>query len=160
LSLAETFITIAERANQLISKFFNVFQVTAAECPSHQKATKAYQAALHKTLMQMWEWSEHGKYPIVIDTTSCTHTLKTCGDDLTPEDKAIWNQLTILDGVEFLHDHVLPKLEIHPVDDRSHPAPQLLRPQTRPGRKNARHRQTVRQICGCPICIGLLRLRR
>jgi D-lactate dehydrogenase len=25
--------------------------------------------------------------------------------------------LTILDGIEFLHDHVLPKLEIHPVDE-------------------------------------------
>ena len=77
----------------------------------------AYQAAIHKTLTQMWDWSEHGKYPIVINTTSCTHTLKTCGDDLTPEDKEIWDQLTILDGVEFLHDHVLPKLEIHPVDE-------------------------------------------
>lgn len=77
----------------------------------------AYQASLHKTLTQMWEWSEHGKYPIVIDTTSCTHTLKTCGDDLTPEDKQIWNQLTILDGVEFLHDHVLPKLNLHPIDE-------------------------------------------
>ena len=65
----------------------------------------------------MWDWSEHGKYPIVIDTTSCTHTLKTCGDDLTPEDKEIWDQLTILDGVEFLHDHALPKLELHPVDE-------------------------------------------
>jgi D-lactate dehydrogenase len=79
--------------------------------------TQVYQASLHKTLLQMWEWSEHGKYPIVIDTTSCTHTLKTCGDDLSPEDKVLWNQLTILDGVEFLHDHVLPKLDIHPVDE-------------------------------------------
>ena len=77
----------------------------------------AYQAALHKTLTQMWGWSAHGKYPIVIDTTSCTHTLKTCGDDLAPEDKEIWDQLAILDGVEFLHDHVMPKLKIHHVDE-------------------------------------------
>jgi D-lactate dehydrogenase len=53
----------------------------------------------------------------VIDTTSCTQTLKICGDDLTPEDRAIWRQLTILDGVEFLHDHVLPKLTVRPVDE-------------------------------------------
>jgi D-lactate dehydrogenase len=65
----------------------------------------------------MWTWSEHGKYPIVIDTTSCTHTLRTCSDDLSAEDKKIWNQLSILDGVEFTHDHVLPKLEIHPIDE-------------------------------------------
>jgi len=65
----------------------------------------------------MWEWSEHGQYPIVIDTTSCTHTLRTCSDDLSTEDKEIWNQLIILDGIEFLHDFLLPKLDIHPVDD-------------------------------------------
>jgi D-lactate dehydrogenase len=65
----------------------------------------------------MWEWSEQGKHPIVIDTTSCTHSLRTCGDDLDEEDKALWQNLTILDGVEFLHDHVLPKLRLHPVDE-------------------------------------------
>lgn len=116
-SLSKTFITIAKRANMNLHIPTNA----AGHCcgmPFSSKGYKsAYQAALHKTLTQMWDWSEHGKYPIVIDTTSCTHTLKTCGDDLTPEDKEIWGQLTILDGVEFLHDHVLPKLEIKPVDE-------------------------------------------
>jgi D-lactate dehydrogenase len=115
--LSTVFLTIATRANINLHIPANA----AGHCcgtPFSSKGYKsAYQAALHKTLTQMWEWSEHGKYPIVIDTTSCTHTLKTCGDDLTPEDKVIWNQLTILDGVEFLHDHVLPKLEINPVDE-------------------------------------------
>jgi D-lactate dehydrogenase len=77
----------------------------------------AYQATLHKTLHQLWSWSEFGKYPIVIDTTSCTHTLHTCSDDLNEADKEIWQQLNILDGVEFLHDQVLPKLNVHPVDE-------------------------------------------
>lgn len=117
LPLSEAFLTIAKRANINLQIPPN----TTGHCcgmPFSSKGYKsAYQSALHKTLTQMWEWSEHGKYPIVIDTTSCTHTLKTCSDDLTPEDKEIWDQLTILDGVDFLHDHVLPKLEIHPVDE-------------------------------------------
>jgi D-lactate dehydrogenase len=65
----------------------------------------------------MWTWSEQGKFPIVIDTTSCTHSLRTCSKDLNEEDKAIWQKLTILDAVEFLHDHILPKLKLHPVDE-------------------------------------------
>ncbi len=116
-SLAETFITIANRANINLHIPANATGHCCGMPFSSKGYKSAYQAALHKTLTQMWDWSEHGKYPIVIDTTSCTQTLKTCGDDLTPEDKEIWNQLTILDGVEFLHDHVLPKLEIHPVDE-------------------------------------------
>lgn len=117
LSLTEAFLTIASRANINLHIPANASGHCCGMPFSSKGYTQAYQAALHKTLMQMWEWSEHGKYPIVIDTTSCTHTLKTCGDDLIPADKAIWSQLTILDGVEFLHDHVLPKLKLHPVDE-------------------------------------------
>ncbi len=117
LSLAETFITIANRADINLHIPANASGNCCGTPFSSKGYKSAYQAALHKTLTQMWDWSEHGKYPIVIDTTSCTHTLKTCGDDLTPEDKEIWNQLAILDSVEFLHDHVLPKLNLHPVEE-------------------------------------------
>jgi len=116
-SLTETFTTIANRAKINLRIPDNATGHCCGMPFSSKGYKSAYQAVLHKTLTQMWDWSEHGKYPIVIDTTSCTHSLKTCGDDLTPEDKEIWNQLTILDGVEFLHDHVLPKLELHPVDE-------------------------------------------
>ena len=117
LGLAETFITLAERAN-INLQIPNDATGNCCGMPFASKGYKqAYQAALHKTLTQIWKWSEHGKYPIVIDTTSCTHTLRTCSDDLTTEDKALWQQLTILDGVEFLHDILLPKLELHPVDE-------------------------------------------
>ena len=77
----------------------------------------AYKTTLHQTLLKFREWSEEGKHPIVIDTTSCTHTLRTCSDDLSDEDREFWKRLTILDGLEFLHDHVLPKLDIHPLDE-------------------------------------------
>jgi D-lactate dehydrogenase len=115
--LSTVFLTISKRANINLHIPPNADGHCCGMPFSSKGYKSAYQAALHKTLTQMWDWSEHGKYSIIIDTTSCTHTLKTCGDDLTPEDKEIWNQLTILDGVEFLHDHVLPKLEIKPVDE-------------------------------------------
>jgi D-lactate dehydrogenase len=115
--LSAAFQTIAQRAN------INLFipEDAIGHCCGMPFASKgykhAYETTFHETLHQMWSWSEQGKHPIVIDTTSCTHTLRTCSDDLNEADKAIWKQLTILDGVEFLHDHVLPKLNIHPVDE-------------------------------------------
>jgi D-lactate dehydrogenase len=116
-SLAETLITISNRAgiNLYIPK-----DATGTCCgmPFHSKGYEgAYQLALHKTLSQMSQWSEEGKYPIVIDATSCTHTLRTCKDDLSKEDQERWKRLTILDSIEFLHDILLPKLELHPIDD-------------------------------------------
>lgn len=116
-SLAETFMTIAQRASIDLC----IPQDVTGHCCGMPFASKGYsqasQATLHNTLLQMWTWSEHGQIPIVMDTTSCTHTLRTCDADLDTEDKELWQKLTILDGVEFLHDHVLPQLDIHPLDD-------------------------------------------
>jgi D-lactate dehydrogenase len=78
---------------------------------------EAYETALHNAITEFWKWSEGGKHPIVIDTTSCTHSLRSCADGLRPEDKEFWHKLTILDGIEFLHDHVLPKLRLQPVQE-------------------------------------------
>ena len=117
LSLAETLILIAQRANIHL----HIPQDVSGTCcgmPFHSKGyLKAYQESLHKTILKSWEWSEAGKYPIVIDTTSCAQTLRTCGSDLNQEDKELWQRLTILDSLEFLHDHVLPKLDVQPLNE-------------------------------------------
>ena len=117
ISLAETLTTLATRANISLQIPSNV----AGTCCGMPFASKgylaAYESTLHKTLLKVWDWSEGGKHPIVMDTTSCTHTLRTCSDDLSDEDKELWKALTILDAVEFLHDYVLSKLNIHPLDD-------------------------------------------
>jgi D-lactate dehydrogenase len=116
-SLATVFTTIANRAGISLQ----IPEDIAGHCcgmPFSSKGYKStYQAALHKTVTQMWEWSDHGRYPIVIDTSSCTHTLVSCGDDLSPEDRELWKQLTILDGVQFLDVVILPKLTLHPVEE-------------------------------------------
>jgi D-lactate dehydrogenase len=80
--------------------------------------TAAYKATRRKTLERFWEWSEHGRLPIVMDTTSCTYTLRQYADnlnDLTPEERQIFEKLTLLDGLELMHDVLLPALEVHPV---------------------------------------------
>jgi D-lactate dehydrogenase len=113
-SLAETLITVAQRAHCALRI---PADVTGHCCgmPFNSKGySEAYRYALHATLMKFWDWSEHGRYPIVIDTTSCAHTLRTCAEALSEDDKALHRQLTILDSIEFLHDVLLPKLDISP----------------------------------------------
>ncbi|HEX9385209.1 MAG TPA: FAD-linked oxidase C-terminal domain-containing protein, partial [Anaerolineales bacterium] len=117
LSLTQAFILITKRANINLQIPENI-SGTCCGMPFHSKGyTKAYQLSLHKAITRFSEWSEGGKYPIVIDTTSCTQTLRTCREDLNKEDKELWKKLTLLDSIEFLHDHVLPKLNIQPVDE-------------------------------------------
>jgi D-lactate dehydrogenase len=115
--LSEVLINIAHRAG------FSLWipPEIAGTCCGMPFASKgyaaAYQATLHKTLLKLWDWSDEGKYPIVIDTTSCTHMLRTCHDDLHDEDKELWKRLTLLDSIEFLHDCVLPELDVNPLDE-------------------------------------------
>ena len=117
LSLTETLILIAKRANINLQIPQNITG-TCCGMPFHSKGyTSAHQITLHNTINNFWEWSEGGKYPIVIDTTSCSQTLRTCSDDLSPEDKEKWKKLTLLDSIEFLHNCVLPKLDIQPVNE-------------------------------------------
>ncbi len=117
LSLSETLVAVASRANINLSIPANVAGHCCGMPFSSKGYTAAYKATLHNTLHEFWEWSEHGKYPIVVDTTSCTHTFRTCRGDLDEEDEVLLDKLTILDSIEFLNDFVLPKLKIQAKDE-------------------------------------------
>src|SRR4030095_2819257 len=117
IALSEALVIISDRASIHLHTPKDI-SGTCCGTHFHSKGYKqAYQLSLHKIIMQMWKWSEHGKYPIVVDTSSCTLALRTCKDDLNSKDREIWKQLTILDSLEFLRAIILPKLEIHPTDE-------------------------------------------
>jgi D-lactate dehydrogenase len=116
-SLAETLLEIAGRADMTLEIPQDVTGICCGMPFSSKGYTNAYKATLHQTILKFWDWSEGGRYPIVIDTSSCTHTLLTCQDALTPQDLALYQQMTLLDGIEFIHDTLLPRLELHPVDE-------------------------------------------
>lgn len=117
MALSEAFLIITQRVN---INLYTPKDISGTCCgmPFNSKGYRsAYQASLHKAILKFWAWSEHGKLPIVIDTTSCAHTLRTCSKDLSSEDLALYRQVTILDSLEFIHDTLLPKLDIHPIDE-------------------------------------------
>lgn len=117
-SLAETMVTVADRAG--ISLWIpEDVEGNCCGMPFGSKGyTKAYQATRQRTLERFWEWSEHGKLPVVIDTTSCTYTLRQYVNNLgalSDEERIIFEKLTLLDGLELMHDVLLPLLTINPV---------------------------------------------
>ncbi len=116
-SLAETLVKVAERAGVSLEIPDDVTGVCCGMSFSSKGYAETYKATLHETLTKFWEWSEGGKTPIVIDTTSCAHSLRTCSDSLSPDDLAIYKRMVILDSLEFIHDTLLPRLDLHPVDE-------------------------------------------
>lgn len=85
-------------------------------CCGQPFSSKGFDAAArltrNRTIAWLWQHSDAGRLPIVLDLSSCTHTLQDCRPYLDEVNKERFDKLTILDSVDFLHDHVLPKLTI------------------------------------------------
>jgi D-lactate dehydrogenase len=117
-SLAETLVTVASRAGVPLWIPEDV-EGNCCGMPFGSKGyTDAYLATRQRILEHFWEWSDHGRLPIVIDTTSCTFTLRQYAanlSELSLEERNIFTKLTLLDGLELMNDVLLPKLRLHPV---------------------------------------------
>ena len=74
---------------------------------------EGFQYQAQKIVRDLWHWSEHGRLPIVVDAASCTHgLLDSVPDALSDADRELWQDLRILDVVEWLRDEVAPHLPI------------------------------------------------
>ena len=72
----------------------------------------AYKETVNRTMEILWKWTRGGKVPVLMDVTSCTHSLQSSYPYLTEENQQRFKQLTIIDSIDFAADHLLPRLKI------------------------------------------------
>ncbi len=72
--------------------------------------SKAAATAVSRLVEALWQWTEEGRLPVVVDTSPCAYTLRTCGPTLPPEIRSQYENLRILDGIEFALEKVVPEL--------------------------------------------------
>jgi D-lactate dehydrogenase len=108
----QALLQLAERAD------VNLFLPSdaAGACCGVPFSSKGFEAAnktaVNRTIESFYRWSGDGQLPIVVDTSPCTYSLKTCRAQLTVENQQKFDKLLILDSVEFVHDKILPHLPI------------------------------------------------
>jgi D-lactate dehydrogenase len=77
--------------------------------------SKGYQEAAlmaaSRLVEALWHWTDEGRLPVLLDTSPCAHTLRSCGPHLDAARRARHEALRILDGLEFALEHVVPHLE-------------------------------------------------
>ncbi len=73
---------------------------------------EAYQLTVNQTIESLFWATDGGTRAVVVDVTSCTHSLQTSREHLTADNKKRFDALTFLDSIAFAHDVVLPKIEI------------------------------------------------
>ena len=73
---------------------------------------QGHHVAVNRAIEKMWGWSQEGKLPVFVDTSPCTYGLLTARSALASVNQARYDRLRILDGIEFMHDRVLPQLTV------------------------------------------------
>jgi D-lactate dehydrogenase len=112
ISLMEAFVAVAARAGIPVFIPENAAGTCCGVPFSSKGYDQAHDLAANQAIARFWEWSGHGRLPVVVDTSPCTYGLLTCRNSLAPENQKKFDGLKILDSVAFAHDALLPRLAI------------------------------------------------
>jgi len=112
-SVIESLYSIAGKAGIRVEVPENIH----GHCCGQPFSSKGFAAAAsltkNKTIEWLWAQTRQGEYPVILDMSSCTHTLLDCRPYLDEENKKRFDRLTIIDSVDFIHDHVIQRLTIN-----------------------------------------------
>ena len=109
--LAEVVVEVCERAGTPVW----IPEGVSDHCCGMPFGSKGYKeaaaSAASRYVTAIWEWTDEGRLPVVLDTSPCAHTLRHCGPDLKTPSRERHESLEVLDGVEFAVQQVVPRLE-------------------------------------------------
>lgn len=111
-TVMQTFIDVSQRAGIQAIIPTNVNSSCCGQIYSSKGFADAYAYTVNDTVNKLWQNTQQGKYPVVLDISSCTQTLRNCRGKLTDENKVKYDALTILDSVEYVQDYIIPKTEV------------------------------------------------
>ena len=113
-NLVETFLSICTKAGIEVNIPENLNGSCCSQVFSSKGFTKAYAYTANTIVEKLYKSSMQGKLPVVMDVSSCAYTLQHVRPMLSEANKLLFNALTILDSVDFIHDMVLPKVKATP----------------------------------------------
>jgi D-lactate dehydrogenase len=112
MSLIQAFVAVAGRAGVPLWIPGDVHGTCCGVPFSSKGYDEGHGVAVNRAVARFWEWSDHGRLPVVIDTSPCTYGLVTSRPYLTPENQERFDRITILDSTAFVHDQLLPRLTV------------------------------------------------
>ncbi len=111
-NVMETFLSVSAKAGIEIE----ILKNSSGSCCSQIFSSKGYKDAYAYTansiIETLWIDSEQGATKIVIDVSSCAYSLKNLRPVLNEDNKLKYDQLDIFDSIDYLHDIVMPQLNV------------------------------------------------
>jgi D-lactate dehydrogenase len=115
LSVPETIARLCSMAGISVRYPDNVNELCCGTPYSSKGYYSAFIAMATRVTLSLYETTRGGDIPVVMDTSPCTYKMKHYGDHLQGDILEKWKALTILDVVEFMHDQVMPNLDLKPL---------------------------------------------
>ena len=112
LTLPEAMLALSKRAGVPVHIPEDPQGVCCGVPFSSKGFAQAHRQSVNEAIERFHRWSKEGELPVVVDTSPCTYGLKGCRAYLTPENQIRFDQLKIMDAVQFVHDVLLPKLTV------------------------------------------------
>lgn len=111
-TIVDSVISLAQKAGMSIYIPQDSKGTCCGQAFSSKGFAEAYQYSANRMIRKLWQWTNYGQVPVVLDITSCTYSLKTCRPYLSEENRQLFDRLTIMDSIEFSSDVLLSKLAI------------------------------------------------
>jgi D-lactate dehydrogenase len=106
-NILQTFISICSKSGMEVKVLDNVNGSCCSQIFSSKGFKDAAGFTANSIVENLWKSSNGGYFSVVIDVSSCAYTLHHLRPVLTEENKQKFDQLTILDSVDFLYDKVM-----------------------------------------------------
>lgn len=107
-NIPDTFLSVSEKSGIQVIIPEGIGALCCGQLFSSKGYNLAYADKCNETIEQLWVVTNEGMLPIILDVTSCSHTLQQCRPILNEVNKQRFDRLTILDSIDYLHDYVMP----------------------------------------------------
>ena len=111
-NIMETFLEVSAKAGIAVKTLSRLQGSCCGQIFSSKGFGKAHHFTANAIIQQLWESSENGKLTVVMDVSSCTYTLHHLRPALSTENQLKYDQLTIIDSVDYLYQMVMPAATI------------------------------------------------
>jgi len=107
-NIPNTFLSVSSKSGIQVIIPEGIESLCCGQLFSSKGYNLAYADKVNETIEKLWTITNGGMLPVILDVTSCSHTLQQCRPVLNESNKAKYDQLNILDSIDYLHDYVIP----------------------------------------------------
>ncbi len=107
-NIPDTFLSVSSKSGIQVIIPQGIESLCCGQLFSSKGYNPAYADKVNETIEKLWTITNGGMLPVILDVTSCSHTLQQCRPVLSDSNKEKYDRLSILDSIDYLHDYVMP----------------------------------------------------